>query len=133
RFIGTARDRTLAPEELYAPENSGSLWRMAELSTPLDGFDASQTLHAGYGMLDIPIGSRLRVIGGARREEFLQRVEARPPYEPWPSEQPTNDNGRDSEQQQRADRKDGDWLPSLSVIGVLSEQMNVRGAYGATV
>lgn len=133
RFIGTARDRTLAPEELYAPENSGSLWRMEELSTPLDGFDASQTLHAGYGMLDIPIGSRLRVIGGARREEFLQRVEARPPYEPWPSEQPTNDNGRDSEQQQRADRKDGDWLPSLSVIGVLSEQMNVRGAYGATV
>lgn len=129
RFIGAAQDRTLAPEELYAPENSGSLWRMEELSTPLDGFDASQALHAGYGMLDIPVGSRLRVIGGARREEFLQRVQARPPYEPWSSEQPANDN----EQQQRAHRRDGDWLPALSVIGVLSEQMNVRGAYGATV
>lgn len=117
----------LPPEELFEPVNAGERWDLQELTIPTDGFEATQTLHAGYIMADVPLTGWLRLIGGARREQFRQQIQVVPPYAMTPSEL------EDADELEKADRTDKDWLPAASVVVALSEKMNVRAAYGGTV
>lgn len=123
----TAGNDALPPEELFAPEESGNQWTLRELTVPTDGFDASQTSHAGYLMAELPIGAWLRLVGGARREVFNQKIQVVPPYELWDFQ------AEDAADLERGNRTDKDWLPAASVIVALSEKMNLRAAYGGTV
>lgn len=122
-----AGSERLPPEELFQPENAGDEWILQELTIPQDGFDASQTLHAGYLMADFPATSRLRVIAGVRREQFNQTIQVVTPYRPWPYQL------GDLEELESADRTDRDWLPAGSLVVTLTDQMNLRAAYGGTV
>lgn len=124
RFI--AGNDTVPPEELFAPENSGEMWNLVDMNQPENGFEASQTLHSGYVMADVPVGSRLRLIGGARHEVFHQDIQVVPPYEPWPGQEEDADLAK-------GDRTDKDWLPAGSAVLALTDQMNLRAAYGGTV
>lgn len=121
-FRGSSQDRLLPPEELFASENSGDLWQLDELTAVEDGYGADQTLHAGYGLLDVPITGWLRLMGGARVESFSQRIGVEPPVASLvASDLPDTD------------RTDTDGLPAGSAIFALSDEMSVRLAYGGTV
>lgn len=121
-FIGGgAEDRFLAPNELFASENIGTLVRMEELTRSDDSYNSNQLLLAGYLMGDAALLDWLRVIGGVRLESFGQNVES---YSPFPDER---------DDSVATDRTDTDVLPGASVVVEPMEQMFVRLAYGGTV
>ena len=116
-------DRLLPPQEFFHPRNAGTLFRMNEVSSPEDAYEARQELHAGYAMLEYVPLEALRFMGGVRVEHFLQRIEAHPPYvEPNPPEDLP-----------AGYRRDLDYLPAASVLYALTEAMTLRLGYGGTV
>jgi hypothetical protein len=72
-----AVDLTLPPEEILAPQNLvPGIVDFQEATDIEDSFDATQEIIAGYGLLELPIlRDRLRVIGGARVEHSLIRLD----------------------------------------------------------
>lgn len=116
--------QVLPPEEFFAPERSGAAWTLTEVTLPNDGYDATQTLHAGYTMLELPLFNSLKLAGGLRIEQFQQDIVARTPYA-TPEENDTEEEG--------TERTDLDYLPGATLVYALSEEMSVRGAYGGTV
>jgi outer membrane receptor protein involved in Fe transport len=114
--------RRLPPNELLSPDKVGDTWLITEVTRPRDGYDAEQILHAGYGGVDLPVLSWLRLTGGARVEAFTQRIDPRLPA-----------LGLTTGMAESLDRSDLDVLPAGSVILALSDTMNVRLAYGGTV
>lgn len=82
---------------------------------PRANYDGDQTVAAGYLMADVDVTEQFRVIGGARLETTRFNVV---------SEDPTVEAGRLDEV---------DVLPALSLVYALSDQMNLRAAYGRTI
>lgn len=78
-------------------------------------YDGDNFVRAVYAMLDLPIFSDLRLIGGARYETTFMTVE---------SQSPAVDDAK-------IDTKD--LLPSLSIIYNAMENMNFRISYGKTL
>jgi outer membrane receptor protein involved in Fe transport len=80
-----------------------------------NNYEAEKEVTAYYGMLELPLGERIKVIGGIRYEDaFIQTVSA----------DTTLDIGELDNQ---------DYLPSLNLVYSLSENMNIRAAYTNTV
>ncbi len=121
RYVGTADQRLLAPEALFAPESYGPILELLELTRPDDGYAANLLLNAGYLMGDWFIAKAVRVIGGARLEAFNQQIEASSPF------------STDKAVAASTSRTDFDVLPSVGVIVPIAEQMNIRASYGGTV
>ena len=63
----------LPPEELYASQNIGPWFRFNEETRPTDLYDADLKDLAFYGMADFTLSPRLRLVTGARIEDFEQR------------------------------------------------------------
>ncbi len=78
-------------------------------------YDGSNIIRAIYAMIDLPIFSDLRLIGGARYETTYMTVI---------SQNPNADNGK-------IDTKD--LLPSVSLVFNAVENMNIRFSYGKTL
>ena len=78
-------------------------------------FDGEQQIYAGYGMLELPINHRLRLIAGARYE--ATRIDVS-------SIDPSKKNGYLSE---------NDLLPSFNAVYELSPSINLRASYGRTL
>lgn len=101
-----------------------------ESTRQADNYDGEQTITAGFAMIDMQVGkllerlgggevpvlSDLRLIGGARVEQTDQRVESQ--------SDDAGDNGRISET---------DVLPSVNLVYAVTDNMNVRAAYGRTL
>jgi TonB-dependent receptor len=81
-------------------------------------YDAEQDINAWYGMLDIPLITNFRMITGARFESTDMQVSA-------------FDNSKDS--LVVGSIVEDDILPSVNFIYGLSENMNIRVAYGKTL
>jgi hypothetical protein len=62
--------RTLPPERLFQPENLGSLIELSIPGAISQPYDADEDLTATYGMLDLHFGSKLRLVTGARVENW---------------------------------------------------------------
>ena len=82
-ILGAALSRSQregSPEEIfdgrYAQGDDGSL--LLTSSTAGGAYTADEDVTAGFGMLDVPVGQRLRVIGGARVERWTLGLDARP-------------------------------------------------------
>lgn len=75
-------------------------------------YSGDETITAAFGMIEMPIFSQLRFIGGVRFEATQMEVFDR------------DTTGSIDE---------NDWLPSLNLVYQLSPQMNLRGAYGRTL
>lgn len=75
-------------------------------------YSGDEEITAGFGMLEMPLFSRLRIIGGVRFEATRMEV----------FDDDTT-GGIDA----------NDWLPSVNLVYQLSPQMNLRGAYGRTL
>jgi len=60
----------LPPEKLFQPENLGTLIVLTFPGTVSQPYDADDNVTAAYGMLDLFFGSSLRVVAGARSEQW---------------------------------------------------------------
>lgn len=112
----------LAPEELFTSENvlKGYISFDDETVTT-DSYDANENVIAGYGMVDMPITSRLRLIAGARVEHWdldLRSINAL-------SGLVNASLG--------ARRAQFDVLPSLNLIYQLTDAMNLRASATQTL
>jgi len=88
---------------------------LLESITPASTYDADETISAVYAMLDLPLMKKFRFIGGARFETTdLNLV----------TDDPTKDEGK---------LKTDDVLPSVNLIYSITENMNLRAAYGRTL
>ncbi|MBD3168888.1 MAG: TonB-dependent receptor plug domain-containing protein [candidate division Zixibacteria bacterium] len=80
-------------------------------------YDGEQTIAAGFAMLDLPLSNKLRFIGGSRFEKTkieVSTLDPRPEYK-------------------GGELDNNDFLPSLSLIYRLNDNMNLRTAYGRTL
>ncbi len=116
----TGHDLTLPVESLFTPERIGTTFELREDTRPTDSYIGDQDIQAGYGMVDVNLGSGWRVIGGLRIERSLQTLDTVDVF------------AIDSRTiQTRLD--DTDLLPSINVVYSVTPRMNIRGAYSQTL
>jgi hypothetical protein len=61
---------TLPPDQVFAPENMGTYFSYISSSNHNDPYFANDNITAAYGMVDLPLLSRLRLVGGLRLEHW---------------------------------------------------------------
>jgi hypothetical protein len=113
RAIGLgAQQRTASPEELFhGSYTEGSAANLTiEPNSSGGAYGATDEVSAVYAMLELPIGSRLRVIGGARAERWELDMTAEPT----------------SRAMITIARANTDVLPSLALNAKLSESQTLR-------
>lgn len=86
-----------------------------EIILPANNYNAEQNISAGYAMIDLPLFSRLRFIGGARMEKTDMWLQ-------------TQDSTLDKGQ-----IKTNDILPSVNFIYSIVQNMNLRFAFSRTL
>ncbi len=115
-------DLTQSPEIIFQEQNIGQYgdFQVEEDTRPTDKYDATHDIFAGYAMVDIPITTRLRFVGGARVESSRQEVITTDPFDPTIGVIPANLNNTDV-------------LPGLNFVYRLSADQNLRAAVSQTV
>jgi outer membrane receptor protein involved in Fe transport len=109
----------LPPEEAFAPENVGTVFRFERTQALAQPYTADDDVWAGYGMLDFPLVPWLRLVGGVRYE--LWRLTVTPGADTTrPDLTPTF-------------LRTTDWLWSANATVRLSEKTNIRLAGYSTV
>lgn len=113
---------SLPPEQAFAPEHLGTISdgdigfaRRDALALPYKSYD---DLGAGYAMLDLPLLSWLRMVGGARAERWM--LDVRP-------------NSGVAAYDSATTRRELDILGSLNLTASLTDRMSVRLAGYQTV
>lgn len=120
-YIGrNANARSLSPAELFAAESIGTNIALNEATENSDGYRADAELYAAYAMVDLPLGD-FRLVAGVRGEAFRQSVESSSPF------------ARSKRSVEGTDRTDVDPLPAASVMYSITDAMQLRAAYGATL
>jgi outer membrane receptor protein involved in Fe transport len=113
-------DNTLPPEQIFVPSNIGTAMRFNEETRPTDAYRGDQSTTSGYGMVDIALSSRTRLVAGARVEGFDQTVTTLDPFGLFQTEvQATNDNT--------------DVFPSVNFVLGATGNSNIRLSYSTTV
>lgn len=105
------------------PQAYFSSTSLREVSQASNNYDGEQTITAGFVMVDAPlrpISPNLRFIGGLRVEQTDQQVQNYQTLE-------LDEIGREGSIQET------DLLPSANLVYALSDNMNVRAAYGRTL
>jgi hypothetical protein len=113
-------DPLLPPEELFKPSNIGTAFRFNEETRPVDGYSGDQTTTAGYGMMDLTLSARSRLIAGARVERFDQTVVTQDPFGLFA-------------RQVTATNTNTDVFPGINFVQALSSASNLRLSYSTTV
>jgi outer membrane receptor protein involved in Fe transport len=113
-------DYTQSPETLFQEANIGPVFQIEEDTRRTDSYDASLDIPAGYAMVDLPITTRLRFVGGARLEYSNQEVVTRDPFDP--TLPPITSRLENT-----------DVLPGMNLVYQLSPDVNLRAAYSRTV
>jgi len=108
------------PETLFASQNIGSIFRFNEETRPVDAYDGETKTAAGYGMVDVALSERLRLVGGARLENYDQRVNTFDPFGLF--------LGKVS-----AQIKNTDLYPGANLIYSVRPDTNLRASYSRTV
>lgn len=115
-------DLLLSPNELFSDDSAGERWLINEVTSPTDGFSAEENLHAAYAMLRAPIYGPVRAMAGLRTEYYSHSIAVAPPIEVAADAATTG-----------GARKDTDLLLAGSLVMGLTDDMNIRAAYGSTV
>lgn len=113
-------DLRQAPEQIFASANIGRAFRFNEETRPVDAYDGEQTTYAGYGMMDMSITARTRLVAGVRVERFEQAVTSFDPFGLFVSTV-TSEN------------KNTDVFPSVNLVRSLTPTSNIRVSYSSTV
>jgi outer membrane receptor protein involved in Fe transport len=111
---------TQTPEQLYASENIGTAFRFNEETRPVDAYDGEQSTMAGYGMIDMTLSARSRLIAGARVENFSQTVNTFDPFGLF-------------ERTVTAENNNTDVFPSVNFVQSVGGRQNIRLGYSTTV
>lgn len=109
-----------SPEVLYATGNIGPYFRFNEETRPVDAYDAEQTTTAFYGMADVVLSSRARLVGGLRVERFEQEVNTFDPFGLFAA-------------RVTASLDDTDLFPAVNLVYSLRPDMNLRLGVSQTV
>ena len=110
----------LTPEELFVPSNIGTAFRFNEETRPVDGYDGEQNTTSGYGMVDMAMTNRTRLIGGVRVERFDQTVTTQDPFGLFL-------------RQVQATNKNTDLFPAVNLVQAVGPNANLRVSYSTTV
>lgn len=113
-------DLSQTPEQLYTPANIGTAFRFNEETRPVDAYSGDLTTMAGYGMVDVALSGRSRLIAGARVENFEQTVSSFDPFGLFV---------RTIE----AKNTNTDVFPSVNFVQQVTGRQNVRVGYSTTV
>lgn len=113
-------NQTLEPEVLYAQQNIGTAYRFNEETRPTDAYNGDQSTAAGYGMFDMALSGRTRLVAGARVERFEQNVETFDPFGLFARTINSSLNNTD-------------FFPAINFVQGLSARSNLRLSYSATV
>jgi hypothetical protein len=111
---------TLEPEVLYSEQNIGTAFRFNEETRPTDAYSGDQSTASGYGMLDVALSGRTRLVAGARVERFEQDVET---FDPFGLFARTLTSSLDNT----------DFFPAVNFVQGVSTRSNLRLSYSATV
>jgi TonB-dependent receptor-like protein/carboxypeptidase family protein len=108
----TPAERTATPEQIfYGAYTAGSEDKIIlEPNTAGGTYDAKDNVSAGYAMADIPLGTRIRLVGGARAEQWQLDMSAQPV----------------SLGNVSITRRNTDVLPSLALNATLTENEMLR-------
>lgn len=111
----------LPPDQLLSDQLINTYTRIREYTRDDDSYDATQSLYAGFAMVEWRPWQLLRLVGGVRAEGFRQVVESAPPV------------GMSSSEVRGTRRTDVDLLPSAGAIVEIADDMFIRASYGGTV
>jgi outer membrane receptor protein involved in Fe transport len=113
-------DNRLGPEQLFVSGNIGTAFRFNEETRPTDAYEGEQSTTAGYGMVDIALTGRSRLVGGVRVERFDQTVTTQDPFGLFAREV-------------QAVNKNTDAFPGINFVQSVSANSNIRVSYSTTV
>jgi hypothetical protein len=113
-------DQRLAPEEIFVSSNIGTAVRFNEETRPTDAYRGGQRTTAGYGMVDVALNGRTRLVAGARLEQFDQTVVTQDPFGLFAREV-------------QAENRNTDLFPSINLVLGAGANSNVRLSYSTTV
>ncbi len=123
QIAGSIDQSTLrqGPEDIFADQNLGKQgFLLKEDTQPTDNYSATQTITAGYAMMELPMLSWLKIISGMRYERSLQDVRTYKLFDP--------NNAPDV-----ASLETIDYLPAHAATIILSPKMQIRAAYSETL
>jgi hypothetical protein len=110
----------LPPEQLYTSSNIGTAFNFQETTRPVDAYDGEQKTTSGYGMMDMALTARSRLVAGVRVESFDQVVNTFDPFGLFVGTI-------------ASENKDTDLFPAVNFVQALSNTTNLRLSYSATV
>jgi hypothetical protein len=110
----------LTPEELYTSANVGTAFRFNEETRPTDAYDGALTTASGYGMFDVALTAKSRLVAGARVERFNQEVRTLDPFGLFEAAVTTNN-------------RNTDVFPAVNFIQTVRPDTNLRFSYSTTV
>jgi len=115
---------TLPEDQIFAPEHLGRQadgsggFKLEEATNVSDSYQAASILNAGFGMADLRVGEKFRIVGGVRLESYNQKF---------------NYIEDGSDIARKIDTTVNDLLPSINLIYSLTKKMNIRLSYYKTV
>ncbi len=116
KFLGgviTNFDSAITSAEIVPVVREPGQLSVRENVEPGDRYRVEDERAGGYLMLDVPLTSSLRAVGGARYESY--------------------DLGLTSRDRDLATIDRTDWIPSLNLVWSLDDAMKVRGAFSRTL
>ena len=113
-------DNRLPPEQIFVSSNIGTAFRFNEETRPTDAYAGDQTTMSGYGMIDIAMAARTRLVAGARVEKFDQTVITQDPFGLFASEV-------------QAENNNTDLFPAVNFVQGVGANSNIRLSYSTTV
>ena len=113
-------DLSQTPEVLFASQNIGTIFRFNEETRPIDAYDGELKTAAGYGMVDLALSDKARIVAGARVENFNQEVNTFDPFGLF--------LGKIS-----AQIKNTEVFPGANLIYSMRPDTNLRLSYSRTV
>jgi len=113
-------DQRLTPEEIFVSSNIGTAFRLNEETRPTDAYAGEQKTAAGYGMVDVALSARTRLVAGARVESFDQTVVTQDPFGLFA-------------RQIEARNENTDIFPAVNLVQAVSSNSNLRVSYSTTV
>ena len=121
----TRVDLSLPAEELFTADNIGEAFELKEETRGTDRYDAAQTVTSFYGMIDLPLSARTRLVTGARVEQFRQDVETLDPFSGTIDQQTAD--------VQRASLDETNLFPAVNFVYAVRPEQNIRLGYSQTV
>jgi outer membrane receptor protein involved in Fe transport len=125
RFVPTntvGLDTSAAPETIFASANIGPRYEIKEETRTTDTYAAEQRTTAFYGMTDVTLGARVRLIAGARVERFEQDVDTFDQFD-----------FNDDPEVIRANIEETDIFPSVNLVFSPRPTHNLRLGFSQTV